>query len=62
MNENEKTHKKTTNENEKCMGANNGAKMKLGDHLLEKEFKMNKAAKDILAKHELNKSKSNQDE
>ena len=60
MDEKEKTHNKSANEIEKIMAADKAANMNLGDELLEKEFKRNKTAKDILAKHKLDKS--NQDE
>ena len=46
----------------KNLTADKEANMNLGDYLLEKEYRMNKADKEILAKHKPDPNKSKQDE
>jgi hypothetical protein len=60
VDEQEKTPNKNAKEVEKTMAADKAANMNLGDYLLEKEYRMNEAAKEILAKHKLDPDKSKQ--
>jgi hypothetical protein len=62
MDENEKTHNKHSNEIDEKGTADKIANVTLGDELLEREFKRQQAARDLVAKFKLDKTKSNQDE
>jgi hypothetical protein len=53
VDEKEKTPTKHTEEIEKTIATDKAENMNLGDYLLEKEYRMNKVAKEILAQHKL---------
>lgn len=61
MDKKQKKQKIRTHNTERNENQNKTDKMTLGDELLEKEFERQKIAKELLAKHELGKDKSNQD-
>jgi CRISPR/Cas system-associated protein Csx1 len=62
MNNEENENKKQAKKVEKPIPEDTAADMTLGDKLLEKEFKRNEMAHEILEKHKLDTLKSDQEE